>query len=246
MQSSRWQQRDAAGAFIQKRRLHSFRCRTCATSQESSAGQTHVPGFTHEAREDGNVGVSGTTSVQQDGSFSHLEDARKRARNNVLGALYSIVRGWGRAAGGGGNGDGWLRRFRDGDGDDFPKGFGSLSAFCFMLAKALVCWCSADPAFAGKLIDVGFLFGLSLVAIASLTPALTTVRPLLVELALMHIGLELLFYGFLIPLMDPSSPQQLGPAMCVHHVATIIGGLYMLSLGRRTDGFCFRLFCFLF
>ena len=159
------------------------------------------------------------------------QEARRRARNNVVGAVGAIWRGVG-GNGGNSNGGGWLRRFRDGDGDDFPKGFGSISALCFMLAKLLVCWCSADPAFAAKLVDVGFLLGLSLVAIASLTPSLITARPVLVELALMHIGLELFFYGFSLPRLDPSSSQQLGPAMFAHHIATIMGGVYMLAMGR--------------
>ena len=133
-------------------------------------------------------------------------------------------------SGGGGRGGG------DGaspapEGWPFPRGFAWAAALFFMAAKSLVCWCSVDPKAAATNIDLGFLLGMALLACASLAPSpLGALRPLLLQLTLGHITLEMAFYGVILNIIDPTADYKMSPEMWLHHLAVAVGGVHTVAL----------------
>ena len=131
----------------------------------------------------------------------------------------------GNGGGGGGGGppppEGW----------PVSRGFAWAAAFFFMAAKSLVCWCSVDPKAAATNIDLGFLLGMALLACASLTPSpLAALRPLLIQLTLGHITLEMAFYGVILNVIDPAAAYKMSPEMWLHHLAVAVGGVHTVAL----------------
>lgn len=138
------------------------------------------------------------------------------------------------------------------------RGYAWAAALFILAAKSLVCWCADDPKAAATALDLGVLLTVALLAWASLTPTpLGALRLLLLELTLgalshpfpniypipnshppshlgsnrrlaAHICLEMLFYGVLLHLIDPTSNYQMAPEMWLHHVAVAIGGLHIV------------------
>lgn len=165
-----------------------------------------------------------------------LRRQRERARTNISGAL---IRVWTAFGVGGGSGRGGRRLMGlgpNGEGGDYPRGYGATAALAYTLAKLMVCWCSGDPLEVAKLIDLGFLMSMSVLSVAALTPALARARPLLVETALVHILLEMGVYLVALPRMGDVAPEKglMSPAMVLHHLATVLGGVGMVTSGVRT------------
>ena len=134
-------------------------------------------------------------------------------------------------SGGGGGGGGGSGGPPPPEGWPVSRGFAWAAALFFMAAKSLVCWCSVDPKAAATNIDLGFLLGMALLACASLTPSpLAALRPLLIQLTLGHITLEMAFYGVILNVIDPAANYKMSPEMWLHHIAVAVGGAHTVAL----------------
>eukprot|EP00241_Pyramimonas_parkeae_P011626 CAMPEP_0114238284 /NCGR_PEP_ID=MMETSP0058-20121206/7843_1 /TAXON_ID=36894 /ORGANISM="Pyramimonas parkeae, CCMP726" /LENGTH=213 /DNA_ID=CAMNT_0001350385 /DNA_START=281 /DNA_END=919 /DNA_ORIENTATION=- len=104
---------------------------------------------------------------------------------------------------------------------------------CFV-TKLLVCWCTSDPESAALAIDTGYLvLGGGQAAMWSYGhgEVINAMRLVTLELLFVHLALECLFYGVVLPRVASRKVPAMTTDMWVHHLASLVAGIYCRLAG---------------
>ncbi|KAK3249091.1 hypothetical protein CYMTET_41471 [Cymbomonas tetramitiformis] len=107
-----------------------------------------------------------------------------------------------------------------------------LASLLLFFSKVLVCWCTDNSELATAGMDLGFLSFLGTFAFASIEKRYQAIQPAVLQVVVSHLILEYVFNGWLVNKIDPTtSCPPLSPEMQLHHVSSVIAGIFCLQTG---------------
>lgn len=117
-------------------------------------------------------------------------------------------------------------------------GSGAVVASLLTTGKAIVVWCSKDSENSAALTDLGFLLCLGALGEAAISrPVLKPLQPVIVEIAVVHLLLEILFNSVFLRKMDPKTTYTMPTTMWIHHIASVVAGaICMTTYDGRFNG----------
>ena len=115
---------------------------------------------------------------------------------------------------------------------------GAFIAALLTTGKGVVVWCSKDSENSAALTDLGFLLCLGALGEAAIRrPALQPLQPVIVEIAVVHLFLELVFNAAVLRKIDPKTTYSMPVTMYIHHIASVVAGaICMTTYDGRFNG----------
>ena len=115
---------------------------------------------------------------------------------------------------------------------------GALVASLLTTGKATVVWCSKDSENSAALMDLGFLLCIGALGKAAISkPSLKVLQPVIVEIAVVHLLLEMCFNAAVLRKLDPKTTYNMPVTMWIHHVASVVAGtICMATYNGRFNG----------